>query len=270
MKYSFSLIFVAIFFIGNSMAQTSGESSEVVRQAIEENFQQMGQAMATGDAQELALHFTEDALLKFPGADPLKGRKAIQEAHQQLIDQGIDIRPKTQEVEAAGNMAYEIGTYELINRQGQTIDQGHYATLWKKEDEWKIARDIISSTKSNSAANDEMANRTAIESTLDLYFRGLIDKNMDILPLAKDVLFVGPTGYTIQGTEDVVPFLANTAGMVTDVRVIKTVIEGDYACKITDYDWTNGETTPLAICFRVEGHKITEIRPYFDPRPILD
>lgn len=127
---------------------------------------------------------------------------------------------------------------------------------------------VQSQTSENPSASREMANRTSIENTLNLYFQGLIQNDMDLLPLAEDVLFVGPTGYTIQGMVDVVPFLANTASMVTDVRV-QTVIEGDYACKITDYDWTNDATTPLAICFRVKGSKITEIRPYFDPRPIL-
>lgn len=145
MKNVILLPFFLLFIFENSQAQNS---SEEVEKAIQENYQQMGAAMAAGNAAELALYFTEDAILKFSGAEPLTGRKAIEQAHQQLIDQGIGIRPNTQEVEASGDMAYEIGIYEMMDRNGQTIDQGHYATIWKKEeDQWRIARDIISSTK---------------------------------------------------------------------------------------------------------------------------
>lgn len=148
MRYVINLVFILFLLTVSGQAQTPGDTSEEVRIAIQQNFQEMGAAMAAGNAEELALHFTEDAILKFPGAEPLTGRKAIKEAHQQLIEQDIGIKPNTQEVEASGNMAYEIGTYSMLNKEGRTIDQGHYATVWKKEDgRWKIARDIISSTK---------------------------------------------------------------------------------------------------------------------------
>lgn len=152
MRHSSTLILFLLLIAALGHSQVSSGSSEEVRRAIQQNFQQMGAAMAAGKPQELALHFTEDALLKFPGMEPLKGRKAIEQAHQQLIERGVGIRPSTQEVEVSGNMAYEIGSYKMTDMKGQTIDKGHYATLWKKEgDAWRIARDIISSTKEQDA-----------------------------------------------------------------------------------------------------------------------
>lgn len=146
MKYSFSLFFVAVFFIGNSLAQTSGESSEEVRQAIQENFQQMGQAMAAGDAQRLAEHFTEDAMLQLPDSEPLVGREAIADAHEKMIEQGLGIKPTTKEVDVLGDMAFETGTAQFLNKNGETVDQVNYITIWKKENgQWLISRDVISS-----------------------------------------------------------------------------------------------------------------------------
>lgn len=121
--------------------------TDAVREAIQANFQEMMQAMAEGDAAGLASHFAEDALLKFPGQEPLQGRAAIEGAHEQMIAQGISVRPKTEEVESFGEMAYEIGTYELVAGNGEVVDHGHYATIWKRVDgSWQLYRDVISSS----------------------------------------------------------------------------------------------------------------------------
>ncbi len=147
MRHSVIVVFILSLLAMPGHSQTSGDSSEEVRLAIQQNFQKMGAAMAAGHAGELAMYFAEDAVLKFPGEKPVKGRRAIEEVHQQMIDQGIGIRPNTQEVQASGNLAYEIGTYEMLDKQGKKIDRGHYATIWKKEGgQWKISRDIISRT----------------------------------------------------------------------------------------------------------------------------
>ncbi|MUP47293.1 nuclear transport factor 2 family protein [Gramella sp. BOM4] len=117
--------------------------------SIQKNFQKMGQAMANSDPELLSTFFTEDAVLKFPGLDPLKGREAIAEHHGMMIEQGISVIPKTTEVEKIGNTGYEIGTYQLINEDGQELDSGTYASIWKKVNgEWKLYRDVVSSSNS--------------------------------------------------------------------------------------------------------------------------
>lgn len=131
-------------------------NSEQVKQSIKENFEQMKAAMAAGNAQKLATYFTEDAFVKFPGMQPMKGRKAVEQGHQHMFDQGISVQPNTQEVKVVSNTAYEIGSYKCLDKEGQQIDQGHYASIWEKEeDRWLIARDVISSTKENSPTNEE-------------------------------------------------------------------------------------------------------------------
>lgn len=146
MRHLFILFLVSGLFAVNSHAQSSKESSEDVRLAIQENFREMGQAMAASDPELLAIHFTEDALLKFPGQKPINGRKAIAAAHNEMLKKGLMVKPSTTEVVTFGDTAYEIGTYEFVNSEGQKLDSGYYATIWKKIDgEWKIFRDVISS-----------------------------------------------------------------------------------------------------------------------------
>lgn len=127
----------------------NSDTTEDVKMAIQKNFQKMGEAMAKGDLGLLASYFTEDALLKFSGKELIQGRVGITKAHQEMLDRGILVKPETTEVQSFGEMAYEIGTYQLVTSKNEKIDSGYYATIWKKVDgNWKIFRDIISSTAS--------------------------------------------------------------------------------------------------------------------------
>ncbi|WP_324720070.1 nuclear transport factor 2 family protein [Salinimicrobium sp. HB62] len=127
---------------------SNSDTSDDLKKAIQQNLQEMGQAMSSGNPKLLATHFTEDAMMKFPGLDPIQGREAIAKHHEMMIEQGISVRPRTNEVERLGNTGYEIGTYELLNKEDQIIDSGTYSSIWKKVDgEWKIYRDVVSSSK---------------------------------------------------------------------------------------------------------------------------
>ena len=56
---------------------------------------------------------------------------------------------KTVDLEADGNMAYELGSYVLTGNSGQ-LDEGKYVVVWKRESDgaWKWHRDIWNSNKS--------------------------------------------------------------------------------------------------------------------------
>jgi uncharacterized protein (TIGR02246 family) len=148
-------------------------NSEQVKQAIQENFKQMKAAMVGGNAQKLATYFTEDAFVKFPGMQPMVGRKAVEQGHQHMIEQGIAVQPNTQEVKVVSNTANEIGTFKLMDKEGRQIDQGHYATIWEKEgDRWLISRDVISSTKEVSPEKEAVTDSDSMqkeEGTAHLY-----------------------------------------------------------------------------------------------------
>ena len=143
----FTALILPLAVISQEVQETSQD--KVLRAEIQENFKGIGEAMAAGDPELVATHWTEDALIKFPGQKPLWGRDAIAREHQKMLDMGIVVKPKTLEVERLGKMAYEIGEYEVLDLDGNILDSGTYASIWKKVDgEWKIYRDVISSNGS--------------------------------------------------------------------------------------------------------------------------
>ena len=124
---------------------TQGQSTDEVKQAIANNFKAMGQAMQAGDAATLATYFTEDAFFKLPGQPPVKGRKAIQEVHEQMIANGTGIRPITGEVQVYDDHVLELGSVDMLGKDGAVMGRAYYLTQWVKVDgEWKIHWDVVS------------------------------------------------------------------------------------------------------------------------------
>ena len=49
----------------------------------------------------------------------------------------------TTEVASQGNLAYEVGTYEMKTKDGKVADRGKYCVVWKKVGgKWLLHRDI--------------------------------------------------------------------------------------------------------------------------------
>lgn len=126
------------------------KSNNGAKEAIRNNIKQMTEAVSNKDASGFASLFMEDAFMKFPGQEPLEGRDAIKDAQEQMIKQGIaKLDLETREIELFGDLAYEVGEYELFVGDGTSIDNGNYLTVWKRNgDDWKIHRDLISSSRS--------------------------------------------------------------------------------------------------------------------------
>ncbi|MCG8607555.1 DUF4440 domain-containing protein [bacterium] len=86
-----------------------------------------------------------------PGSPTVEGRSTIEEFWNGVAEQmGIsDVKLKTVDLEADGNMAYELGSYDLSGKSGQ-LDEGKYVVVWKRESDgrWKWHRDIWNSSKS--------------------------------------------------------------------------------------------------------------------------
>jgi uncharacterized protein (TIGR02246 family) len=104
-------------------------------------------AIRRGDAAAVAACYTRDAMLLPPNAPPAEGAQAIAESWKATLDAGIrDITLSTIEAEGRGSTAAEVGHYTIKGPDGQTLDQGKYIVLWKKEDGvWKLHRDIWNS-----------------------------------------------------------------------------------------------------------------------------
>lgn len=138
-----SALFITLIFVicSNSKAQ---HTQEAVKQEIATIYQDMGAAMQEGDAMKLASHFAKDVFFKLPGQQPVHSRDGVAKIHEGMIAQGMGIRPTTKELNVVGDIAYEIGTVDMLAK-GNKVGEAYYLTVWKYIDgSWKISRDMVS------------------------------------------------------------------------------------------------------------------------------
>ena len=125
---------------------------QFVRQAIEEGNAKFGEAVRKGDGAAIAALYTEDATLLPPDSDMIKGRGGIEAFWKGGLQMGIkEAVLTTVDVSAAGELAYEIGTFALkVLPEGKDpIEQkGKYVVVWKKapDGSWKLHVDIWNSS----------------------------------------------------------------------------------------------------------------------------
>jgi uncharacterized protein (TIGR02246 family) len=129
------------------MSSSSSAQSGDVRSAIEAVNVKFGAAWGKKDAAALAALYTANATVMAPNGAPVAGSQAILE----FWKAGLAVLPPvgkltTAEVEAHGDTAHEVGTYELSAADGKVIDKGKYIVIWKREGgQWKMHRDIWNS-----------------------------------------------------------------------------------------------------------------------------
>ena len=79
--------------------------------------------------------------------EPTKGRAAIEKLWQRLLSSGVSaVTFNTTEVESGGDLADEVGTFEVKNMSGEVVQRGNYCTVWKRiNGQWLLHRDISTS-----------------------------------------------------------------------------------------------------------------------------
>lgn len=124
-------------------------------------------------------------------------------------------------------------------------------------------------TAAQSAMDAQSHQHAQTAAALAAYFAALRGGDPNRIPLDTAVTFQGPVQPLTSGEAAVRRFITDVAQGIKDIRVKRTIIEGENACAIIDFETAAGVTVPIADCFRVVDGKIVEIRPYFDPRPLL-
>lgn len=113
--------------------------------------QQWVDAVAAGDTTTIGNLYAEDGYFMAPNMPQAQGRVAIREAWAALFalpNAQLTFGPTEVEVAQAGDMAYDIGTYDLAfdGPEGRVEDDGKYVVVWRKiEGEWKAVADIFNS-----------------------------------------------------------------------------------------------------------------------------
>lgn len=136
---------VALIFVsgGHVRAQTSSGMA-AVRAAIDAGNKKFSEGAVKHDAALIASVYSEDALAFPANAVMVKGKPALQQMWQSVLDSGItSFVLRTTEVQTAGDLAYEVGTYEMGTQDGKVADQGKYCVVWKRVNgQWLLHRDI--------------------------------------------------------------------------------------------------------------------------------
>jgi ketosteroid isomerase-like protein len=130
-----------------SLGQTKGNktSGGDSRSAIEAANKRFVEAFSKADAARIADMYAEGARVMPPNSPMVQGRQKIQELWQSLINTGAKLTLSTSDVEAQGNVLYEVGTYELIFPDNKR-DAGKYVVVWRRQKgDWKLAVDIWNS-----------------------------------------------------------------------------------------------------------------------------
>ena len=135
----------------NLPAQTIGRGkANDVRKAIEGWEGQFSVLFASGNTDELAELYTDDAEVMAPNSPPVSGRSAIREFWDGVRKAGIvRIDVKTLETSRTGvDTIFEVGKYTLYGVPGYALDDGKYIVIWRREgNRWMLYRDIWNSNR---------------------------------------------------------------------------------------------------------------------------
>jgi uncharacterized protein (TIGR02246 family) len=147
MNRIFLVLVMMIVAVSLSPGQTKGNktSGSNIRNAIEAANKSFVEALSKGDAAKIADMYAEGARVLPPNGPMVQGRQNTQEFWQSIINMGAKLTLSTSDVEAQGDVAYEVGTYEMIF-PGNKRDAGKYVVVWRREKgAWKLAVDIWNS-----------------------------------------------------------------------------------------------------------------------------
>jgi len=104
---------------------------------------------------------------------------------------------------------------------------------------------------------------------VERYLHALTDKNLADVPFAADVTFQGPLAPKLTGVEAVVDFLREMLPSIVDIRVERHIADGEYVATLFELETTFG-VIPVCDCFQVVSGQLKQIRPFYDPRRILE
>jgi uncharacterized protein (TIGR02246 family) len=137
----------AILVMIGTVGLTAPAAADDVRQAIEQVNSQIEAAFKAGDAATIASHYTDTAKMLPPDATEVAGREAIQDFWQAWLDEGLkDLSLEASEVEASGDLAYEIGSFSLqVPAENDTMmpATGNYLVVWRRgaDGNWRLQVD---------------------------------------------------------------------------------------------------------------------------------
>jgi ketosteroid isomerase-like protein len=116
------------------------------------------EAYNAGDADKVVATYWDDAVLQPPGAPAAAGSAAIREfiAADSAATRAAGLKLVIAEngtVGVSGDLAYEAGTFSVVDGSGKAVDKGKYLGVFlKKDGKWRYIRDTWNSDSAPAAA----------------------------------------------------------------------------------------------------------------------
>lgn len=73
----------------------------------------------------------------------------------------------------------------------------------------------------------------------------------------------------VTGKDAVIEVLHEISKGVADINILRIVIEAEFACAIIEFKNKSGITVNMCDAYRISNGRLAEMRPYFDPRPLI-
>lgn len=117
-----------------------------VRKAIEAMTEKSEKDILNGTIDSTMSQYTEDAI-SMPNFEPIiRGKDALKESYKKMVAMGMKfskVEFTTTDVQVAGTLAYEIGTYDMVMQMPGMPDMpssGKYLTVYERaaDGSWKI------------------------------------------------------------------------------------------------------------------------------------
>jgi ketosteroid isomerase-like protein len=92
-------------------------------------------------------YYAEDATILYPNSDAVKGREAIIAA-MSAFGSDLNVTPTILDINGKDDLAYVVGTVNMVTNAGVEIDHGKYVEIWKKQADgrWQVIYDIFNSS----------------------------------------------------------------------------------------------------------------------------
>jgi hypothetical protein len=115
-----------------------------------------------------------------------------------------------------------------------------------------------------------MTERSEMEQAIELYFRGINENNVDLMPLAEEVEFIGQmVPEPLRGERTVREHFANVAPFVERIECKRMVIDGNNVAVVLEFEGLNGVVIEGAEFFRLRDGLIYHDQVFFDTRPLI-
>jgi hypothetical protein len=118
---------------------------------------------------------------------------------------------------------------------------------------------------------ERKSDRDTISELITRYFDALKSGDFSKIQFTPDATLQTPFMETpVTGKEVVIEALKEISKSVEDIKILRFVIEDEFACAIIEFKNRNGVIVNMCDTYRISDGKLAEICPYFDPHPLSE